>query len=142
MLPFFFILPSDEPDIHSPDCMSPFGSIYPKIVVVRRLRRFPPIKQKVTLDCRLTLGDVILACNPLIICVNLRNLRIKLRFLGLSRLTLTALERHQDLKLTVTRKPCPSRTGCICNAAPCTSAIRLTMDRPRPLPPAWVPTGR
>src|SRR3989338_4470474 len=48
---------------------------------------------------------------------------------------------HQILKLTVTRNPRPSLAGCICKVAPCTSAIRWTMDRPRPLPLACVSSG-
>src|SRR5665647_2887184 len=46
------------------------------------------------------------------------------------------------LKCTVTRNPFPALTGSICNVASCTSAIRLTMDNPKPLPLACVPNGR
>lgn len=40
----------------------------------------------------------------------------------------------QGLKLTVTRKPPPSLAGCIFKVASWTSAIRLTIDNPKPLP--------
>jgi hypothetical protein len=52
-----------------------------KNIAVRRLRRFPQIKQQVTFECRHTFGVTVeFAYNPLKICVNLRNLRTELRF--------------------------------------------------------------
>ena len=56
-----------------------------KKAVVRRLRRLTPIKTNLYLATLAHLsGDALSAINSLKICVNLRNLRIKLRFLALT----------------------------------------------------------
>ena len=50
---------------------------------VRRLRRFPQIKQqRIIKIAKHHLDEVDFACNDLKICVNLRNLRIKVMNLG------------------------------------------------------------
>jgi hypothetical protein len=59
------------------------GRIEPKKAVVRRFRRFTPIKTSRYVDIFThLLGDALSAANSMKICVNLRNLRIELRFLG------------------------------------------------------------